>query len=99
MRLDKINGIGNIVWADNDCLKATLNGFLDGLKTKKDFIDNFGDLTVFIRLLKSFNKENLLKTFIPIVESYENIKEFSLINENLEAHIDEFIFTLETFLQ
>ena len=99
MRLDKINGIGNIVWADNDCLKATLNGFLDGLKTKKDFIENFGDLTGFIRVLKSFNKENLLKTFIPIVESYENSKEFSVINENLEAHIDEFIFTLETFLQ
>ncbi len=99
MRLDKIDGTGNIVWADIDCLKATLKGFLEGLESKEDFIENFGSVTDFIRLLKSFNKENLLKTFMPIVENFENTKDFPVINENLEAHVDEFIFTLETFLQ
>ena len=39
MRLDRLDGVGDSVWADDFCVDATLKGFFQGLELKQDFSD------------------------------------------------------------
>jgi len=94
MRLDRLDGIGDIVWAEDKCLHATLAGFFLGIESKKAFRDYFGSHAEFVTLLRSFSMEDLATTFKPIVEQYEKTKDFPVIAKNLGNHITRLYSTL-----
>lgn len=97
MRLDKLDGVGDVVWADDSCVDATVTGFFEGLKKKSEFRDSCGSVRSFQMLLKSFAREDLRKTIVPIAEQFEQTKDYRVIQEYLEDHVDKLYVTLQNF--
>jgi hypothetical protein len=97
MRLDRLEGVGDIVWADEKCVDATLTGFFLGMESKKAFRDYFDSQEDFLKLLRSFSMEDLATTFKPVVEQYEKTKDFPVIERNLGDHIARLYFTLRNY--
>lgn len=97
MRLDKLDGVGEIAWADEPCIDATLAGFLQALEMKKDFLDSLGSTRSFLKLLKSFSRDDLEQTFRAVAAQFEETKDFPVIARNLAEHISRFYLTLRNF--
>ncbi len=94
-RLDKLDGIGEVLWANKFTVEATLNGFLEALTLKEDRKDTHEISNKFLKLLKSFRKEDLYKTYNPVLELYEGSKDIPIIINNLDEHIEELYITLQ----
>jgi len=97
MRLDKLNGVGDVVWADEKCVDATLAGFFLGLESKKAFLNYCGSQGEFLTLLRSFSVDDLATTFKPIIKQYENTKDFPVIERNFGNHVDRLYLTLRNY--
>jgi hypothetical protein len=87
MRLDKLDGMGEVAWADDICLEATVKGFLEALKLKEGLKHYIGSAEDFLRLLKSFGEEELKITLNPVIDLYTKEEDFPVLIENLENHI------------
>jgi hypothetical protein len=97
MRLDKLDGVGDVVWADDFCVDATISGFFDGLKEKEGMKDYCGSVKSFLMLLKSFTREDLGKTLVPITEQFERTKDYQAIRDHLKDHIAKLYLTLQNY--
>jgi|YelNatPaOPRAMG01_1025707.scaffolds.fasta_scaffold58807_2 hypothetical protein len=84
MRLDKLDGIGEVVWAEDYCIDATLKGFFEGL-SKNEKTKNY--ITDLKSLLKSFSSDELCFLFNPFIDYYNGLKDLPVIIKNLEAHM------------
>lgn len=89
MRLDRTDGIGELVWSDPGVVRATLDGVLDGL-SKKSANSHLPDAvdTCFIYYLTDFSpadlhdlSDSILQTFVP------EAPETHLIKQNLGEHV------------
>ena len=98
MRLDRLDGVGDAVWADDFCIDATLKGFFQGLALKQDFSDCCGSQAAFLKLLKSFSIDDLRMTFEPIIDQYSQTRDSLVIQKHLGRHIDTFYLTLQNCL-
>jgi hypothetical protein len=87
MRLDKLDGLGKVVWADDICLEAAVRGFLEALKLKEELENYIGSVEEFSGLLKSFGEEELKITFNSIIDLYTGEEDFPVLIENLEEHV------------
>jgi len=87
MRLDKLDGLGEVAWADDTCLEAAVTGFLEALKLKKELKSYIGSVEEFFGLLKSFGEEDLKITFNSIIDLYTGDEDFPVLIENLEEHV------------
>ncbi len=90
MRLDRIDGVGERLWAEAFPVEAVLAGFLDALRLREgDGTFPPGKVAGFIALLKSFSRDELEKAFSPLAALYalENAAEFTLIRRCLDGHI------------
>jgi hypothetical protein len=97
MRLDKLDGVGDIIWADEKCVDATLAGFFLGLESKKAFLNYCSSQGEFLTLLRSFSMDDLATTFKPIIEQYEKTKDFPVIERNMGNHVDRLYLTLRNY--
>jgi len=95
MRLDRLDGVGDIAWADDFCVDATVSGFFEGLDKKKDLSACCGSQQSLRKLLKSFTKEDLRKSAAPIAEQFDQTKDYRTIQEHLRDHIDKLHLTLQ----
>jgi hypothetical protein len=96
MRLDKLDGLGEMVWADDICLEATVKGFLEALKLKEGLKHYIGSAEDFLRLLKSFGKEELKIVLNPLIDLYTKEEDFPVLIENLENHIRKLYAILQS---
>lgn len=87
MRLDKLDGLGKVVWAEDTCLEATVTGFLEALKLKEELKNHIGSAEEFFGLLKSFGEEELKITFNSIFDLYTGEEDLPVLIENLEEHV------------
>ncbi|MGD8519856.1 MAG: hypothetical protein PVF56_01825 [Desulfobacterales bacterium] len=90
MRLDRLDGVGDIIWADNTAVQGTLIGFLNALDLKAN-VPALPDtpLRCFYQYLSLCSKTDLhelskaiLKTFNPDAE------EVDVIRQHLDSHVD-----------
>jgi hypothetical protein len=95
MRLDKLDGTCEVVWADNICVRAMIEGFLEALKTKKGLKNYIGSMVEFISLLKSFKKEELKNSLISLMDLYKGKEDFPTIILNLDEHTEELFTNLQ----
>ena len=95
MRLDRIDGVGEIIWADASCLEAAITGFFEALKIKEDLDGYPGLAEEFSGLARSFRQDELTDTLKPIVDIYQGSEDLPVIEYNLEEHIDELCATLQ----
>ncbi|MFH0933385.1 MAG: hypothetical protein V1832_03590 [Nitrospirota bacterium] len=95
MRLDKVDGLGEVVWADDKCVKATLTGFFEALKSKGELKHYLGQADDFLSLLQSFSVDDLKILVSPLLDQYRGTGDFPVIISNLDKHIGELNTTLQ----
>lgn len=90
IRLDRLNGVGDLVWSDNIAVENCLLGFYQGLKLKyleglqMGFADAF-----FNDYLSRFSRLTLYELSVSAVSRfYQNTEEVHIIQSNLKEHIE-----------
>jgi len=97
MRLDRLDGVGAVAWADDDCVDATLEGFVEGLRIKqtKGFIHE-GFVNGFLQYVGSLAKEDLSYRFLALIDACDQAApDIPVIRSHLESHISKFHSALE----
>jgi len=97
MRLDRLDGVGAIAWADDDCVDATLEGFMEGLRIKqiKGFIDE-KFVNSFLQYGQSIAKEDLSYRFHALINACDQAApDIPVIKEHLERHVLKFHLVLQ----
>jgi hypothetical protein len=100
MRLDRIGGVGEPVWAQEEFVSPCLEGFFGALQTMKtEGRCDWGEGPDLPTLLKNFSKEELQRLYAPLMESYreEKPEDFKVIEKNLEDHIATLWKALQAF--
>ena len=100
MRLDRLDGVGDITWADCRAVPATLEGFFDGLVLKPqipelpDAIDQ-----CFGYYLSVCSQEDLFELAKAVVKEFNpRSAETSIVKQHLEAHVESLHRSIELFL-
>jgi hypothetical protein len=91
MRLDRLDGVGKIVWSDDSAIKGTLKGFFEGL-TLKPQISPFAKSLVscFRHHLLSCSPADLLDLNRSIVRAYHSqAPEVPVIKQHLTQHVED----------
>jgi hypothetical protein len=89
MRLDRVDGVGAVAWADDDCVAATLEGFVEGLRIKegqgmvgRGFVDGF------IQYAGSLRKKDLADRFHALIDTCDQAApDIPVIRGHLESHV------------
>jgi hypothetical protein len=95
MRLDKLDGLGEVIWMNNRCVEATVKGFFEALTLKRDIANSIGDAEGFLALLQSFSVSDLRTLVNPLLEQYRGTGDFSVVISNSEKHIEELYAILQ----
>lgn len=99
MRLDRLDGVGAVAWADDDCLGATLEGFVKGLRIKQGqgMIER-GFVERFIRNLCSLCKKDLSDRFHVLIDACDQAApDIPVIRGRLAGHVSTFRLALRNF--
>ena len=88
-RLDRLDGVGNLIWAEGDCLGRTWIGFLEGINIKeKERILWPGFVPSFLNWMKGLSLSDLAERFAALLESYDpDTPDLLIIKENIPPHI------------
>jgi len=92
MRLDRLDGVGAVAWADDGCLDATLQGFLEGLRVheRKGMIDT-GFVEDFVKQCGSVTKGDLSERFHALIDACDQAApDMPVIRGHLKRHISRF---------
>ena len=90
MRLDRLDGVGDIVWADDQALQGTLIGCLNAL-ARKENIPALPDtpLRCFYHFLSMCSKTDLRELSKSLLNRLSSDSpEITVINEHLDRHVD-----------
>ncbi len=91
MRLDRLDGVGPLVWLPNEILEATLEGFWQALHDKPD--PDFLPaplpicLAVFIRQCDAATILELAETVV--TGCFQHPQEFAILQEHITAHVEK----------
>ena len=89
MRLDRLDGTGEITWAEDWILPPVIEGFLDGLRTKER---QENDLPIgvnkLLELLKGFNREEFQRLLgsLMALHRLKDSEDYRVIQSHLEDH-------------
>ncbi|MBN1833879.1 MAG: hypothetical protein JW896_17385 [Deltaproteobacteria bacterium] len=89
MRLDRIDGTGDPVWARDDFVYPVIEGFFEGIEEKRRLsMYQSCESSELLSLLKSFSPEEIKRMFSPLLDLYrfDDPQEYALIQENLDDH-------------
>ena len=92
IRLDRLDGVGEVAWASDDCLRPMLEGFFLALKEKTGKGESPGEFFASFRgYLKSRAFEDLEGLFFALVDSGDpSAPDLPVIRKHLEKHIKDF---------
>jgi len=100
MRLDRLDGVGDIAWADSRAVPATLEGFFEGLALKPqipalpDGIDQ-----CFGYYLSVCSQKDLFELTKAVANEFNpRSAETSIVKQHLEAHVESLHRSIELFL-
>jgi len=98
IRLDRLDGVGEIAWAEEGCVRSTLEGFflaLEEKKEKEEFPEDFSGR--FQQFLRSQSKEDLQERLAALVGAYDPAApDLPIIQGHLDRHL-EAIFAQRLF--
>jgi hypothetical protein len=97
MRLDRLDGVGAVAWADDPCVHATLEGFMKGLRIKEQRGEiPTGFLDTFIRDITAFSAQDLLYGIQSLVDACDqSAPDIPVIRNHIEKHTSEFYLGLQ----
>lgn len=100
MRLDKLDGVGDVVWAGHSCIEAVNMGFFEALRMREEKGSyHLGKVVDLLILLKSFSREELGRLFFSVLDFYgqEDPFDFSVIKTHLESHVNQLYQVMQNF--
>jgi hypothetical protein len=90
LRIDRLDGVGDVVWAEDYCLDGVVSGFLEGL-TEGEGRGRRGmpsPLEIHA-LLRKFSGEEWMQFLVELLETYSfSREELSLIRDHGNGHIE-----------
>ncbi|MDJ0984665.1 MAG: hypothetical protein QNJ26_03890 [Desulfobacterales bacterium] len=100
MRLDRLEGVGDMVWSDSATVDATLTGFLDALSLKPDTgVLPDSPLTCFVAYLSTCQASDLLDLAETMVNRFNpRMPELPVIKQNLNEHVLTLHKSIQQFL-
>jgi len=101
MRLDRLDGIGDMTWADNVAVEGALDGFFRGLAMKaEDGIIPEPFVGFFQHYLSRCTQADLLDLSVSITNKFNPLAaEIAVINENLKAHTTVLFSAIQKYAQ
>jgi hypothetical protein len=100
MRLDRLDGVGEMIWIEGNILPAVTQGFFEALTMMIDQ-DSYSKTIAgdFLDLLRSFSPEELTSAFRPLLEIYRDggKEELRLIKKHLRGQVEELSSIIEKF--
>jgi len=89
--------VGAVAWADDGCVDATLEGFLEGLRTKeRQGVIEMGFVDGFVQHVRSLAKEELSDRFHALIDACDQAApDTPVIRDHLERHISKFYSALQ----
>ena len=100
MRLDRLEGIGEMVWSDSVAVEATLTGFLEALLMKED-VPSLPDspLACFMAYLASCNRKDLIDLTEALFRRFNpQMPGLAVIRKNLRAHAETLYASIQQIL-
>jgi hypothetical protein len=99
MRLDRLDGVGKIVWSDDSAIKGTLKGFFEGLTLKPKIISFAKPLIYCFRHhLLSCTRAELLDLNRSIVQVYHSrAPEVPVIKQHLTQHVEDLYHAIQHY--
>jgi hypothetical protein len=93
VRLDRLDGVGEIAWAEEGCLRSALDGFSLALLEKAEEIEFKEDYPRrFRRFVKSRSKKDLEERLDAIIRAYDpSAPDLSIIEKHLNSHLEAVI--------
>ena len=90
MRIDRLDGVGDVVWAEDYCLEGVVLGFLEGLaEGKGESRRGMPSPLEIYALLRNFTSEEWLQFLVELLATYNfSQEEVSLIRDHSDGHID-----------
>jgi hypothetical protein len=99
-RLDRLDGIGDMVWSDRVAVEATLIGFLEALSMKPD-VASLPDspLACFIAYLASCTEGDLIDLTEAIVNRFNpQMPELPVVKKNFGEHVETLYAAIQQLL-
>jgi hypothetical protein len=99
MRLDRLDGVGIVAWADDDCVEATVGGFIEGLWTReRPGIINGNFVDGFLRFCRSLDKDDLFDGCHALIDACDpSAPDIPVIRSRLEGHVRKLHAALHKF--
>jgi hypothetical protein len=100
MRLDRLDGLGDLVWAGNFSVEASTRGFFEALRIREaEGTYYLGRVEDLFSLLKSFSPEEIEKLLHSLLEIYRknDPEDFSIIQPNLKNHVNRLYQVIQNF--
>ena len=100
MRLDRLEGVGDLVWSDKAAVDATLTGVLDALSMKPD-VDSLPDspLACFLVYLSACRASDLYDLSVAIVKRFNpRLPELPIIKKNIGEHVETLYSSIQNWL-
>ncbi len=100
IRLDKVDGIGEVAWAGDFSLEAAVRGFFESLCLMEgEGRYHLGRVEDFLGLFKAFSKDELARLFSSQLGFYEmwDPADFKAIETNLNDHVDALYRVIQNF--
>ncbi len=94
IRLDKIDGVGDTIWAEQYAIHAAIMGFFEALQEmEKKGRYGLGKVSDLQHLLSSFNKAEFEKLFESLMPLYEqdDPDDFKMIQSKIYDHIGDLV--------
>jgi hypothetical protein len=89
MRLDRLDGTGELVWATPDCLPGVVSGFLDAWEQKARVDDDLPETSAVLEVLRSFTPEEWIPLAdLLLADGLTEAEESGFIQTRLEHHVN-----------
>jgi len=97
MRLDRLDGVGEIVWSNDTSVDGILKGFFEGLALKPPIVSIPGPLIdCFQNHLLSCSQSDLIGLSQAMVDAYNSHSpEIPVIKKNLKRHVKVLVSTIK----
>jgi hypothetical protein len=100
MRLDKLDGLGEAIWAGSYSVQAALEGFFEALHIMdSEGRYDLGKVEDLLSILKSFTHEEVHALFRPLREAYQEEEPGDLLvtEKNLGDHTEQLFRVIQRF--
>ena len=90
MRIDRLDGVGEVVWAEDHCLQGTIAGFFAGIEQGEGGSwRNIPRAKEIRKLFCRFSKDEWLQLLVKVLSNYKfSQEELSLLSHHGDTHID-----------